>query len=60
MSQLNHFKVSDIKKIFEIKQKIAEHQQQIETLKAKQEQAAESALISNANKFKNSSSKLHI
>lgn len=60
MSQLNHFKASDIKKIFELKQKIAELQQQIETLKAKQEQAAESALISNANKFKNSSSKLHI
>ena len=60
MSQLNHFKVSDIKKIFEIKQKIAELQQQIETLKAKQEQSAESALIANANKFKNSSSKLHI
>ena len=60
MSQLNHFKVSDIKKIFEIKQKIAELQQQIETLKAKQEQSAESALIANANKFTNSSSKLHI
>lgn len=60
MSQLNHFKESDIKKISELKQKIAELQQQIETLKAKQEQAAESALISNANKYKNSSSKLHI
>ncbi|WP_150127804.1 hypothetical protein [Janthinobacterium psychrotolerans] len=45
MSQLSHFKESDIKKIFELKQKIAELQQQIETLKAKQEQSAESALI---------------
>ena len=55
MSQLNHFKESDIKKIFELKQKIAELQQQIETLKAKQEQSAESALIAkNANKYKNS------
>lgn len=55
MGHLSHFKESDIKKIFELKQKIAELQQQIETLKAKQEQSAESALISkNANRFKNS------
>ena len=54
MGQLSHFKESDIKKIFELKQKIAELQQQIETLKAKQEQSAESALIANAKKFKNS------
>ena len=60
MSQLNHFKESDIKKIFELKQKIAELQQQIETLKAKQEQSAEAALIANAKKFKSSSSTAHI
>ena len=60
MSQLNHFKESDIKKIFELKQKIAELQQQVETLKAKQEQSAEAALIANAKKFKSSSSTAHI
>lgn len=62
MSRLSHFKESDIKKIFELKQKIAELQQQIDTLTAKQEQSAESALIAqNANKYKNSgSSKLRI
>jgi len=55
MSQLSHFKESDIKKIFELKQKIAELQQQIDALTAKQEQSAESALIAkNANKYKNS------
>ena len=54
IGSLNHFKESDIKKIFLLKQKIAELEQQIAILKAQQEQAAETELINqNANRFKN-------
>lgn len=61
MGQLNHFKESDIKKIFELKQKIAELEQQVATLKAKQEQAIEAELINqNANRFKNSNSSMKL
>ena len=55
MGGLSIYKESDIRKIFELKQKIAELEQQIATLKAKQEQAIEAELINqNANRFKNS------
>lgn len=62
IGSLNHFKESDIKKIFLLKQKIAELEQQIATLKAQQDQAAEAELINQyANSYKNSkSSKLRI
>ena len=54
---LSIYKERDIKKIFELKQKIAELEQQIATLKAEQEQAAESELIQQqANRYKNSGS----
>jgi hypothetical protein len=57
IGSLSIFKESDIKKIFELKQKIAELEQQISVLKAKQEQAIEAELINqNANRFKNNSS----
>jgi|GEM_PF-3326073 len=57
LGALSIFKESDIKKIFLIKQKIAELDQQIAVLKAQQEQAAESELIQqNAARFKQSHS----
>jgi hypothetical protein len=59
IGSLSIFKESDIKKIFELKQKIAELDQQIAILKAKQEQAIEAELINqNANRFKNSGSSM--
>lgn len=59
IGSLSIFKESDIKKIFELKQKIAELEQQISVLKAKQEQAIEAELINrNANRFKNSNSSM--
>lgn len=59
IGSLSIYKESDIRKIFELKQKIAELEQQIATLKAKQEQAIEAELINqNANRFKNSSSSM--
>ena len=61
IGSLSIYKESDIKKIFELKQKIAELEQQIETLKAKQEQAIEAELINqNANRFKNSNSSMKL
>lgn len=61
IGSLSIFKESDIKKIFELKQKIAELEQQISVLKAKQEQAIEAELINqNANRFKNSSSSMKL
>ena len=59
IGSLSIFKESDIKKIFELKQKIAELEQQISVLKARQEQAIEAELINrNANRFKNSNSSM--
>ena len=61
IGSLSIYKESDIKKIFELKQKIAELEQQIETLKAKQEQAIEAELLNqNANRFKNSNSSMKL
>ena len=61
IGSLSIFKESDIKKIFELKQKIAELEQQISVLKAKQEQAIEAELINqNANRFKNSNSSMKL
>jgi hypothetical protein len=61
IGSLSIFKESDIKKIFELKQKIAELELQISVLKAKQEQAIEAELINqNANRFKNSSSPMKL
>ena len=61
IGSLSIYKESDIKKIFELKQKIAELEQQIEILKAKQEQAIEAELINqNANRFKNSNSSMKL
>ena len=61
IGSLSIYKESDIKKIFELKQKIAELEQQIATLKAKQEQAIEAELINqNANRFKNSNSSMKL
>lgn len=61
IGSLSIFKESDIKKIFELKQKIAELEQQISVLKAKQEQAIEAELINqNANRFKTSNSSLKL
>lgn len=61
IGSLSIFKESDIKKIFELKQKIADLEQQISVLKAKQEQAIEAELINqNANRFKNSNSSMKL
>lgn len=61
IGSLSIFKESDIKKIFELKQKIAELEQQISVLKAKQEQAIEAELINqNVNRFKNSNSSMKL
>jgi hypothetical protein len=61
IGSLSIFKESDIKKIFELKQKIADLEQQISVLKAKQEQAIEAELINqNANRFKNNSSSMKL
>ena len=61
IGSLSIFKESDIKKIFELKQKIAELEQQISVLKAKQEQAIEAELINqNAKRFKNSNSSMKL
>lgn len=61
MGQLNPNKEVDIYKIFELKKKIAELEQQISILKAKQEQAVEAELINQyANRFKNSNSSMKL
>lgn len=61
MGQLNPNKEVDIYKIFELKKKIAELEQQISILKAKQEQAVEAELINQyANRFKNSNSSIKL
>lgn len=54
MGNLNQFKLSDIIQIQSLKQKIVELEQQIATLKAEQEQAAEAELINQyANRYRN-------
>ncbi|WP_156970658.1 hypothetical protein [Andreprevotia chitinilytica] len=55
IGSLNHYKLSDMKKIQLLRQKIAWLEQQIAVLKAEQEQAAEAELINQyANRHKNS------